>query len=405
MSSLLSSHESAIKLLFDARTYVAGERISGVVELDYRVALEDKIEQVRVKLRGFATTQIVRNRGQINITYRSSLPLAHGDHRSMDPGCGQLSSRGDAHNPTPDATISYGIEVVADRPGLFRFNRRLGSVFPVLSLATREEAENAFRLRQGWSGEWKTIEHSEQIRKHLWGERSFVQAQLQHPAINSFPAGIPIPISLIVTTITKTMSKSDTPKDAFSADPDKPLFPAPPQGTDGISFLLDAVVHVKAQSSVAGKEAYFPPYLQINFLTAQSEPGFINDHLPSSAVGFGESNTSSRHVQVAHSEPVWLPDADKGEEGKWKRQVRFDTTMLLKCPPTIDLGIIRCCYVLKIEIPFPGLGNDLKFQVPININSGLGPHDPKGPAPQALDLPPSYFTGEHHNWDGEGKSG
>ncbi|KAH6899229.1 hypothetical protein BKA70DRAFT_1527550 [Coprinopsis sp. MPI-PUGE-AT-0042] len=375
-----------IKLLFDARTYVAGERISGVVELDYRVALEDKIEQVRVKLRGFATTQIVRNRGQINITYRSSLPLAHGDTSSMDPGCGQLSSRGTHIIQLPfrqDATISYGIEVVADRPGLFRFNRRLGSVFPVLSLATREEAENAFRLRQGWSGEWKTIEHSEQIRKHLWGERSFVQAQLQHPAINSFPAGIPIPISLIVTTITKTMSKSDTPKDAFSADPDKPLFPEPPQGTDGISFLLDAVVHVKAQS----------------------EPGFINNHLPSSAVGFGESNTSSRHVQVAHSEPVWLPDADKGEEGKWKRQVRFDTTMLLKCPPTIDLGIIRCCYVLKIEIPFPGLGNDLKFQVPININSGLGPHDPKGPAPQALDLPPSYFTGEHHNWDGEGKSG
>jgi hypothetical protein len=56
MSSLLSSHESAIKLVFDTRTYVAGERIVGVVELDFRVALEDKIEQVRVKLRGTAST-------------------------------------------------------------------------------------------------------------------------------------------------------------------------------------------------------------------------------------------------------------------------------------------------------------------------------------------------------------
>lgn len=43
-----------MKLLFDPRTYVAGERISGVVELDVPMAIEDKIEQVRVKLRGSA---------------------------------------------------------------------------------------------------------------------------------------------------------------------------------------------------------------------------------------------------------------------------------------------------------------------------------------------------------------
>jgi hypothetical protein len=58
MSSLLSFHESAIKLLFDPRTYVAGERISGVVELDVPAAIEDKIEQVTVKLRGSAVVYV-----------------------------------------------------------------------------------------------------------------------------------------------------------------------------------------------------------------------------------------------------------------------------------------------------------------------------------------------------------
>ena len=56
MTSLLSSHESAIRLLFDPRTHVAGDRVFGAVELDMRMALEDKIEQVRVKLRGTAST-------------------------------------------------------------------------------------------------------------------------------------------------------------------------------------------------------------------------------------------------------------------------------------------------------------------------------------------------------------
>lgn len=137
----------------------------------------------------------------------------------------------------------------------------------------------------------------------------------------SFPAGIPIPISLIITTITKRMDKSDTPKDAFSANPDKPLFPAPPQGpSDGVSFLLDAEV----------------------FLAPQGVEGYIKEHLPPPVVGFDKSNANSRDVQVTHSQPLWIPDAEKPEEGEWKRQVRFDTTMILKCPPTIDLGIIRC---------------------------------------------------------------
>ncbi|KAH6919308.1 hypothetical protein BKA70DRAFT_1394636 [Coprinopsis sp. MPI-PUGE-AT-0042] len=401
MSSLLSSHESAIRLLFDARTYVAGERISGVVELDFRMALEDKIEQVRVKLRGSASTSSERvlspvlsdkssaSGGQQTITYRSSLPLAHGDTILWNQAEGNYPPAGthiiqlpfEFQIPTDspssfhairypqEATISYGIEVVADRHGLFRFKRRIGYVFPVLSRASREEVENAFQLRQGWPGEWRGFEHSEQIRKHLWGDRSSVQAQLQLPAVGSFPVGIPIAISLVVTTITKTMSKSDTPEDAFSASPDKPLSLRPRKVPDG----------------------------------SQGQPGLINDHLPSRWLVLA----SRRPALVMYKWPIQSRCGFQKKErrGNGSGQVTFDTIMVLKCPPTIDLGIIQCSYVLKIEIPFPGMGNNLEFQTPINVNSGFGPFDPNGPAPQALDLPPSYFTGEHHDWDGDGKSG
>jgi hypothetical protein len=44
----------AITLKFDARPYVAGDKINGFVVLDVQRAIEDKIETIRVKVRGSA---------------------------------------------------------------------------------------------------------------------------------------------------------------------------------------------------------------------------------------------------------------------------------------------------------------------------------------------------------------
>lgn len=398
MSSLLSSHESAIRLIFDGRTHVAGERVFGAVELDFRMALEDKIEQVRVKLRGFASTRITRSNGQSTTTYRSSLPLVHdemilwtqgtypppGQHIIQLPFEFRLprdlpgSLHSSAHHRS--ATISYGVEVVADRPGFFRFNRRLGQVFPVLPIASQEQVEDALHLGRGWSGVWSTTEKEDMIRKRLWGEYSHVKAQFQCPSLASFPVGVPIPVCLVVTSVTKTMSKSETPEDAFTANPHKPLFPQPTHDPKEIRFRLDTLVNIKARHRNAS----------------------IDSHLLNLG-GFRESNVTT--PRVTPSEPVWLPNQEKGEEGKWKREVRFDTSIVLTCPPTLDVGIINCSYLLNIEVPFPGIGNDLEFMIPLHVNSGFGPFDPNAPPPPAFDLPPSYFTGEYHDWDGDEKSG
>jgi hypothetical protein len=58
MSTPLSSEEYALTLNLQSRTYVAGERVSGVVQLDFLRAQEEKIEQVRVKLRGSISTWV-----------------------------------------------------------------------------------------------------------------------------------------------------------------------------------------------------------------------------------------------------------------------------------------------------------------------------------------------------------
>jgi hypothetical protein len=51
----------AISLSFAPKIFVAGEVISGHVDLDIGLALEDDIQRVRVKLRGLMTTYVYIN--------------------------------------------------------------------------------------------------------------------------------------------------------------------------------------------------------------------------------------------------------------------------------------------------------------------------------------------------------
>ena len=59
-------------------------------------------------------------------------------------------------------------------------------------------------------------------------------------------------------------------------------------------------------------------------------------------------------------------------------------------------------YQLVVKVPFPGIGNDLKLEVPVHVTSGIDkpvpreqpPADSDGAdrPPPALDLPPSVFS-------------
>ena len=89
---------------------------------------------------------------------------------------------------------------------------------------------------------------------------------------------------------------------------------------------------------------------------------------------------------------------------------------------------------MHINVPFPGIGNNLKWNIPVELESGVAVPPPNfGEGSDymhhtndqllVLDLPPyvsqksitrtllilhctyrAYFTGESHDWDGDEKS-
>jgi hypothetical protein len=59
MSPQATLQSGAVKLVFDSRTRLPGERIEGAVELDLATAKKDGVISVRVKLRGAASAYVV----------------------------------------------------------------------------------------------------------------------------------------------------------------------------------------------------------------------------------------------------------------------------------------------------------------------------------------------------------
>jgi hypothetical protein len=163
------------------------------------------------------------------------------------------------------------------------------------------------------------------------------------------------------------MSQSDASKESLSQDAKKPLFPAPPSTAANIQFWLDSHHHLSA--SPADK-----------FIDQRIHP----------LGGFGAA--ISNQIVASEEQPVWIPDArtEKGK-GRWLRGMRFDSTITLACPPTMDIGIIKSAvgpllsvvgdlefdlacrfdhqYILHMEVPFPGMGNNLHLKVPVHVNS------------------------------------
>jgi hypothetical protein len=83
-----------------------------------------------------------------------------------------------AHTAECTATISYAIELVAERSGLFSSERKVGQVFSVIATATEVQLEEAQMVATGWDGKLTTSSASKQVRRLIWGEYSTVEAQV-----------------------------------------------------------------------------------------------------------------------------------------------------------------------------------------------------------------------------------
>ncbi|KAF7289327.1 Arrestin-N domain-containing protein [Mycena indigotica] len=415
MASLIESTDGPLTLQFQNITRVAGETVQGVINIDYRQVEDDNLEELRVKFRGASNTQITVRTGQTTTTYRSTellfhtkIPVWKQGSAYPPPGLHILSCPFEFTLPSPlppsfhceayhrSGTIGYSLEVVGQRSGIFRFNRRIRRLIPVIPAATPEQVAIKEALMQGWNGGWKTYARDDKLRRGLWGDYAHSRARLILPDLPSFPIGTPIPLSLIVETDTKPMLRSDA-LDGPADKKGKPLFPAIPTASSQIPFKLYRWAQVSARRRTRTVEDEF------SLLGSLGDPQAV--------------------AAVVHTvtPPEWIPQDDNKGKGIWRRSIRFDSTLSIAYAPTYSTQIIQWQYQLRLRVEFPGIGNDLKIEIPITLDSstacpppplGIAGSSrvggqtyadvlPAGPPPQMMDLPPAYFSGENHDWDDE----
>jgi hypothetical protein len=229
----------------------------------------------------------------------------------------------DAHSR--GGAISYSLEVVGDRPGIFRTNRRIRRVFSVVPAASQNQLLYKESLRQGWIGAWKDIKQAEQLRQGIWGEYSRAHVtvcplfptlrtefnylfQLSIPDLPSFPIATPIPYSFHVVTETKTLDRTDRPEDKNG----KPLFPAPPTQSTNLKQVL------RRRTTVRVRNRY----------------RHIDDSFDLQGIR-SFANAQPAKVEAVVDEPEWVPRDDKNR-GFWRRTVHFNSTLAFPYAPTFS---------------------------------------------------------------------
>ncbi|KAK7057651.1 arrestin-N domain-containing protein [Favolaschia claudopus] len=406
-----------INLHFLDVTRVAGETMTGHVDLNVAQAQNDNVERLSIKFKGIVRCRISTSTGAGGVTHHSDTIILCDEQISLwdrgsafpPPGSHILSCPFQFTIPETappsfhcegyyrKATISYALEVVGQRPGRFKENRNVRQPITVLAAASQAQLLLTQSLRQGWSGAYKTWTTDGKLKEGLWGKHSHVRVMLDIPDLTSYPNATAIPFRLHVETDTKPLPMSDAPVDKHG----NPFFPAPPASSSHVRLRLHRTVDIRVRPIHSG-------HVDDDFLLK----GSLGDSVRLAAVS-----------QVT-DEPEWIPSTgpkDKKGLGIWRRAVHFSTTVTIPYTPTVQTDILNWRYFLRFTIPFPMLGDDIRLDVPLQLHSSLacpppsigvaGSSDmayadviPAGPPPPPIDLPPSYSTGEHHVWDGDEKN-
>ncbi|KAJ7072747.1 hypothetical protein C8F01DRAFT_1076633 [Mycena amicta] len=415
------SEDGALTLQFQDITRVAGETLQGLVRVNVQLAQDDNIEQVRVKFRGSIHTSITVSNGQSSTTYRQTIvsipyqsdgqlfhqktPLWTQGSAYPEPGSHMLSLPFEFTLPNSlppsfhcassnrHATIGYSLEIVGDRPGLFRFNRRIRRAISIVPAATPAQLLTKELLLQSWSGPYKTYAREEKLRRGIWGDYSHVRARVTIPDLPSFPMSTRFPFSVYIETDTKPMKREDCPDGPVDKN-QKPLFPAPPTLSSEVKFNLYRWSQLRVRSRVR----------QVD-----------NTYKVLKSVGDATCVAAVVHTE---SPPEWIPaPGSKDEKGKgfWRRSIKFESSASMNYAPTFQGETLEWKYQLSFIVPFSGIGNDLKIFIPIQLDPSVAGSSsagassyadvlPPGPPPMLDDLPPAYWAGDHHGWDGDEKT-
>ncbi|KAF7350989.1 Arrestin-N domain-containing protein [Mycena sanguinolenta] len=380
----------AFVLYFPDAVRVAGETIQGRVELNVALAQDEGIEDLHVNLRGSIVTTIIEsNFDGSNTKHERAIELINSEKLLWergtafpDPGSHILVLPFKFKLPTDlppsfhlcvlhhEAIISYTLEVVGSRPGLFRKDHLVRKIFPVLPAASPTQVLAKKSLKRGWNGVWKTISIERKIRQGIWGDHSHARIEVKIPDLESFPRATALPLTLCIETRTKSMARTNSPEDK----PNKPMFPAPPTQTGDVELFFEREASIRAQRQNGTAIDSFRTY-----------------------GAFGDPSNS---VQSA-IEAEWIPDPERQNYGVWKRTVRFETKVTLPFAPTFSTETIECKYFLNFAVAFPGMGNNVELHVPIQLDPAhacpsfamnYADVPPEGPPPPLDELPPPAYS-------------
>ncbi|KAJ7350666.1 hypothetical protein DFH08DRAFT_741785 [Mycena albidolilacea] len=380
-------------LHFPDAVRVAGETIQGRVELNVALAQDEGIENLHVNLKGSIVTTIIESNFDGSETKHERAIELINSGKSLwergtvfpDPGSHILVLPFKFKLPTNlppsfhlsvlhhEAIISYTLEVVGSRPGLFSKDRLIRKIFPVLPAASPAQILAKKSMRKGWHGPWKTISLERKMRPGFWGDYSHASAEVKIPDLEAFPRATAVPVNLYIETRTKSMARTAAPVDKHH----KPLFPAPPTQSAEVKLFFDREASIRAQR----------------------RKGTVVDSFQTHG-GFGDPANS---VEPTFEEAEWIPDPERKDYGVWKRSVRFETTVTLPFAPTFSTETIKCKYSLNFIVSFPGIGigNDIELHVPVNLDPAhacpsfaLNYADvpPEGPPPPLDELPPPAYA-------------
>ena len=170
----------------------------------------------------------------------------------------------------------------------------------------------------------------------------------------------------------------------------EPVFPAPPNTTEGVELKLVRFIAVEAQ----GYQRFGD--IKVAYLA-----------------GLGPTApTKERNgVEMGPVSKVWIPrdgdgKSEKKKHGVWKQEVQFKSQFALATVPAFQSPFLRIAvsyddffereryvdglmqYRIDVSVTFPGVGNDLKGQIPLAVVSSMSPSGQWDGPPPEIDLPP-----------------
>ncbi|OBZ65614.1 hypothetical protein A0H81_14404 [Grifola frondosa] len=369
---------SAITLEIAPALFVAGDPVEGEVVLDFPLVQEEEIEEIVVKLRGSIRTQTRLGESYLiettKVVHENKSLWSRGHvypppdtHVLRLPFKFELPARGpssfDFTGFGKSASVRYMIQVIGVR-GIFHLDRIIKRPLAVVQPDPRG-AELRLELHAGWRGEWGRRNQEEKIRKGIWGDYSTVKAELWIPHMDTLPLFVPIPFTVKVTSITAPTKLKDT-------HPEEPIFPTIPQTASEIELELRRTISLTARNVSSDAEEIVAELL---------------------------TSVPNHAAVVEMAEKIWIPKGDDGK-GTWVQETKFHSTMTLRCPPTFKLETLCVNYYLHLKVPFPGIGNSLRANLPITISSGVASMVDRAlhpDTPPTLDLPPAYW--DVAGWD------